>query len=117
MVRCRTAGSSGSSICCAKSTSSALPSTWMPMSSKSVEDEPMYTRRLLPWTIALSFLLHGVAYASLGSAPATPKPTQRKTQLRFDVVQKAKPQPPEPTKPEPKPEPAKPKPQRAVEPK
>ena len=22
-----------------------------------------YTRRLLPWTIAASFLLHGVAYA------------------------------------------------------
>jgi protein TonB len=77
----------------------------------------MYTRRLLPWTIALSFLIHGVAYASLGSAPATPRPAQRKTQLRFDVVQKTKPQPPEPSKPEPKPEPAKPKPQRAVEPK
>src|SRR5215207_9391474 len=107
MARFRTAGLSGSSICCARSTSNALPSTWTPMSSQSVEDEPMYTRRLLPWTIVVSFLLHGVAYASLGSAPATPKPTPRKTQLRFDVVQKVKPQQPEPTRVEPKPEPAK----------
>lgn len=76
----------------------------------------MYKRRLLPWTIALSFLLHGVAYASLGSAPAIPKPTERKTQLRFDVVEKAKLTPPEPAKPEPEPEPTKPKP-RVVEPK
>jgi TonB family protein len=87
----------------------------MPMSSQSIEEESMHTRRLLPWTIALSFLLHGVAYASLGSAPVTPKPTQRKTQLRFDVVEKARPKQPEPAKPEP--EPVKPKPQKVAEPK
>lgn len=64
----------------------------------------MYTRRLLPWTIAASFLLHGVAFASLGAAPETPKPAQRKTQLRFDVIEKAKPAPPPPeVKPEPLP--------------
>lgn len=76
----------------------------------------MYTRRLLPWTIALSFLIHGVAYASLGSAPTITKPTQRKTQLRFEVVDREKP-PPEPAEPEPKPEPSKPKPQKVLEPK
>lgn len=76
-----------------------------------------YTRRLLPWTIAASFLLHGVAYASLGAAPATPKPQQRKTQLRFDVVEKAKPPAPEPKPEPPKPEPVKPRAQKAPEPK
>ena len=76
----------------------------------------MYKRRLLPWTIAASFMLHGVAYASLGAAPAIPKLQQRKTQLRFDVVAKAKP-PPEPPEQEAKPEPPKPKPQQAAEPK
>lgn len=76
----------------------------------------MKTRRLLPWTIALSFLLHGVAYASLHAPPSSPKAQPRKTQLRFDVVSKPEPPPkpePEPAKPEPpKPEPraAKPKP-------
>jgi protein TonB len=73
----------------------------------------MSTRRLLPWTIVVSLLLHGVAYASLGSAPTLPKPRQRKTQLRFDVVHKEKPPSPEPAKPEPKP--AKPQPQKVPE--
>jgi protein TonB len=76
----------------------------------------MYTRRLLPWTIAASFLLHGVAYASLGAAPAPPKPAHRKTQLRFDVVDKAKPPTPEPP-PQARPEPPKPAPRKASEPK
>ena len=76
----------------------------------------MYTRRLLPWTIAASFLLHGVAYASLGAAPAAPKPQHRKTQLRFDVVEKAKPAALEPP-PKALPEPRKPAPRKTAEPK
>jgi TonB family protein len=86
------------------------------MSSKSAEDDMTSTRRLLPWTIAASFLLHGVAYASLGAAPATSPPQHRKTQLRFDVVEPAKPEPlpPEPAKPKapkaPAPPPAEPPP-------
>jgi protein TonB len=68
------------------------------------------TRRLLPWTIIASFLLHGVAYASLGAVPAVSKPQHRRTQLRFDVVETAQAQAPEPPKPEPpKPEPTRPK--------
>lgn len=67
----------------------------------------MHQRRLLPWTLAISFLLHGVAYASLDAGPAALKPAQRKTQLRFDVVEKVKPAPtptqPEPERPRPKP--------------
>ncbi len=62
----------------------------------------MVKRRLLPWTIAASFLLHGVAYASLADAPPPSKPEARKTQLRFDVVERPKPQkvePPEPPAP------------------
>lgn len=76
----------------------------------------MYTRRLLPWTVAASFLLHGVAYASLGPAPATLEPAQRKTQVRFDLVEKAKPLAPEPA-PESKPEPPKPPQRKAAAPK
>lgn len=74
------------------------------------------TRRLLPWTIAASFALHGVAYASLGEprheAPAAP----RKTQLRFEV--KAREVPKEPEPPPPPPEAPKPPPasRRAPEP-
>jgi protein TonB len=84
------------------------------MTSKNLEDE-MSKRRLLPWTIAVSFLLHGVAYASLAAAPPATAPQHRKTQLRFDVVQQ-KPEPAEPPKPEPpKPVPLKAK--RAAEPK
>jgi TonB family protein len=87
----------------------------MPMTSRNLEDESMNKRRLLPWTIVASFLLHGVAYASLGAAPAATKPEHRKTQLRFEVVQQPKPAdappPPEPlpTKP-PKPTPHAPEP-------
>ncbi len=75
----------------------------------------MNKRHLLPWTIAASFLLHGVAYASLGAAPAVTKPEHRKTQLRFEVVQQPKLQD-APPPPEPNPEPPKPK-SRAPEPK
>jgi TonB family protein len=84
------------------------------MTSKNLEDE-MSKRRLLPWTVAASFLLHGVAYASLGAAPPISKPQQRKTQLRFDVVQQT-PQPPVPKPEPPQPEPPKPK-ARAAQPK
>jgi periplasmic protein TonB len=82
------------------------------MICRNRDEEPVAKRRLLPWTIAASFLLHGVAYASLAQPPAAPKPEQRKTQLRFDVVERAKPERSEP--PPPKAEPAKP---RALEPK
>jgi periplasmic protein TonB len=81
------------------------------MISKSRDEEPMAKHRLLPWTIAASFLLHGVAYASLSAAPAVTKPEHRKTQLRFDVVEKPKPQA-APPPPLPEPEPPKP---RAIE--
>jgi TonB family protein len=76
------------------------------MISKNRDEEPMAKRRLLPWTIVASFLLHGVAYASLARPPAVAKPEPRKTQLRFDVVEKAKPEkiePPAPPPPPPKP--------------
>ncbi|MDF3065715.1 MAG: Ferric siderophore transport system, periplasmic binding protein TonB [Polyangiaceae bacterium] len=75
----------------------------------------MKTRRLLPWTVALSFLLHGVAYASLQAPPASKKAEHGKTQLRFEVV--SKPEPPKPLEaPEPPP-PEPPKPARAQQPK
>lgn len=75
----------------------------------------MKRHRLLPWTIVASFLLHGVAYASLGHAPAVKGPEHRKTLVRFDVVTPPAPPPP-PAPEEQKPEPPKPKP-RAPEPK
>jgi periplasmic protein TonB len=73
------------------------------MNSKSLEDVAMSKRRLLPWTIAVSFVLHGVAYASLASAPAVPKPAHRKTLVRFEVASPPKPQdsPPPPVAPPP----------------
>lgn len=74
----------------------------------------MNKRRLLPWTIAVSFLLHGVAYASLATAPAVPKPAHRKTLVRFEVASPPKP----PEAPPPPATPALPKPQaRAAPPK
>jgi periplasmic protein TonB len=83
------------------------------MTSKNLEDE-MSKRRLLHWTVAASFLLHGVAYASLGAAPPLSKPEPRKTQLRFEVVQQKpppepKPEPPQPAPPKPKAQAAQPK--------
>lgn len=45
----------------------------------------MHERRFLPWTIAASFLLHGVAYASLAAAPGLPREEHRKTLVRFEV--------------------------------
>jgi protein TonB len=85
------------------------------MTSKNLEDAAMKRHRLLPWTIVASFLLHGVAYASLGRAPAVSRPEHRKTLVRFEVATPPAPPPP-PTPEEPKPEPPKPKP-RAPEPK
>jgi TonB family protein len=62
----------------------------------------MIGHRLLPWTLVASFLLHGVAYASLDSSPELSQPAQRKTQLRFDVVERPAPKaPPEVAEPEP----------------
>lgn len=75
----------------------------------------MKRHRLLPWTIVASFLLHGVAYASLGRAPAVSRPEHRKTLVRFEVATPPAPPPP-PAPEEPKPEPPKPK-ARAPEPK
>lgn len=75
----------------------------------------MKRHRLLPWTIVASFLLHGVAYASLGRVPAVGRPEHRKTLVRFEVAPPPAPPPP-PAAEEPKPEPPKPKP-RAPEPK
>lgn len=74
----------------------------------------MDTRRLLPWTIAASLVLHGVAYAALEVEPVSSKPAQRKTQLRFDVVEKT---PPAPLAAPARPEPPPPKPQQAAKPK
>jgi TonB family protein len=73
------------------------------MISNSVEEEPMYQRRLLPWTIAASFALHGVAYASLTAAPPPAMPS-RHSPARFEIVEQPKPAPraalPEPPKPQ-----------------
>jgi protein TonB len=74
----------------------------------------MKRHRLLPWTVVASFLLHGVAYASLGNVPAISRPEQRKTLVRFEVA--TPPTPPPPPVEEPKPEPPKPQ-ARAAEPK
>jgi protein TonB len=77
------------------------------MTSNDLEHEPM-KRRLLPWTVAASLLLHGVAFASLTAAPvAHDLAAHKKTQLRFDVVEQPKPKLLE--TPPPKPEPEKPK--------
>jgi TonB family protein len=87
------------------------------MISKSLETERMTNRRVLPWTIVASILLHGVAYGSLEPSPAAPEAERKKTQLRFDVVSKPKPPEAEPPPPPP-PSPSKPpKPERAPEPK
>jgi TonB family protein len=75
------------------------------MISRSLDEEPMAKHRLLPWTIAASLLLHGVAYASLSAAPPATKAEHKKTQLRFDVVERPKPPEAEPAK---EPEPPKP---------
>ena len=69
---------------------------------------------LLPWTIAASFLLHGVAYASLAVAPPVPSPRPHKTVVQFEVNSPHLPEAAPPPAP-PKPEPEKPKP-RATEP-
>lgn len=73
-------------------------------------------RGLLPWTVLVSLVLHGVAFASLAAAPRESSQPHKKTQLRFDVVEKPKPEPLELPPEPPKPEPPKPK-ARAVEPK
>jgi TonB family protein len=85
------------------------------MTSKDLEDAGVTKRHLLPWTIVASFLLHGVAYASLGSAPVLTNPPQRKTLVSFEIAPSPKPMaapPPAPAKPEP----AKPKPHAAEPP-
>jgi protein TonB len=76
------------------------------MTSRNLEHEGV-KRRVLPWGIAVSFLLHGAAYASLRPAPAVAKAAHRKTELRFDVVAHEKPKAVEP--PPPPPEPPQPK--------
>jgi periplasmic protein TonB len=65
--------------------------------------------RLLPWTIAASFLLHGVAYASLAAAPPVPSPHPHKTLVQFEVSSPHVPEAAPPPAP-PQPEPEKPKP-------
>ena len=79
----------------------------------------MNTRRLLPWMIIASLLLHGIAYASLGAAPPRAKPEHRKTQLRFEVVPQPKPvvaaPPPKPELPKAKPRAPDPKPEAKLE--
>jgi protein TonB len=76
-------------------------------SKRSLEEDVMHTRRLLPWTIAASLALHGVAYASLGAPRVAAPQAPRKTQLRFEVKAREAPKPPEPPAPEPpKPKPA-----------
>ena len=70
-------------------------------------------RGLLPWTILTSVVLHGVAFASLASAPHV-GPPRKSTPLRFDVVEAAKAAPPAPPPPPAKPEPPKPTPPRSA---
>lgn len=84
------------------------------MTSESLEPGPMPRRRLLPWTIAASLLLHVVAYGSLEAAPVAIRAAHRKTQLRFDVV--ARPKPPE-AEPAPPPKVEPPKSRKVPEPK
>jgi protein TonB len=75
--------------------------------TSSLEQDALRTRRLLPWTIVASLVLHGVAYASLGAPSAAPQIAPRRTQLRFDVTKSQSREPPKP--PPPTPEPPKPK--------
>jgi len=84
------------------------------MISRNLERERT-KRRVLPWGIVASFLLHGAAFAALRAAPASARAERRKTELSFDVVERERPKALEPP-PAPKPEPPKPKP-RALEPK
>jgi len=77
------------------------------MTSRNLEHVGTHERRLLPWTIAASFLLHGVAYASLADAPAQRKPAHRKTLVRFEVTSSPKPEQVVPPVPAPKPLPPK----------
>jgi len=84
------------------------------MTSRNLEQAGTQ-RRVLPWGILASFLLHGAAYASLRAAPASARAEPRKTVLSFDFVERERPKALEPP-PQPKPEPPKPKP-RALEPK
>jgi TonB family protein len=80
------------------------------MISRNLEDEPMTKRRLMPATIVVSLLLHGAAYASLHAPAELEKPQRPRSQVRFDVVSRPEPKPPEPPKPELEPEPPKPEP-------
>ncbi len=48
-------------------------------------------RNLWPLAAILSFFLHGLAYASLGMASVSSPPAHRKTELSFEVVEKASP--------------------------
>lgn len=73
----------------------------------------MSKRRIMPGTIVVSFLLHGAAYASLHAPVPVEKQRPRKTELRFDVVSRPKPEPAAPRPPEPKPEPPRPEPAKA----
>jgi TonB family protein len=75
------------------------------MTSRSLDDGPMTSRRALP-AILLSLLLHGVAYASLHEGARKEHPTSRKTELRFEVVSARKPV--SPVEPDRAPEPPQP---------
>jgi TonB family protein len=77
------------------------------MTSRNLDEEAM-KHRLLPWTIAGSLLLHGVAYASLGAAPAKGPGRHKKSVVSFEVTRPARPVSPPPTA---SPEPAQPKPE------
>lgn len=75
------------------------------MTWKSVEELSVHTKKLWHWAIALSFLLHGVAYASLGSVKVTRLSPPRKSQVDFEVVKaperQSTPETPEPPEPPP----------------
>ena len=86
------------------------------MSSRSAEHHSAVTRRILPWTLAVSLLVHGAAYAGLEPAPRSWTPARVKTQLRFDVVEKARVAPPEPAPAVAPPQPAKTAPRLAARP-
>lgn len=73
----------------------------------------MAKRQLLPWTIAASFLLHGVAYASLAAAPAAPSPRRTQSLVKFEISSPPTPEPIRPPEPA-KPEPARPKPRASM---
>lgn len=76
------------------------------MSCRSAERRPLCRRHLLTWAVAVSLLVHGVAYALVSPPPRTLPAAPRRAQLSFTVQTRPAP----PRAPEVAPRPAAPPP-------